>query len=125
MRESVVKNPSTIALFSKEMLSKKEFVLDLVKESGEALFYLPEWQDDKEVVMGSVKKDGLSLFYASYRLQNNSNIVKVALRENKESLRFSSFEIQDRIEKEGISAWLEENKSKIPQKRKMKEEHER
>ena len=75
----------------------KEFVLEAVKSSGEALEYASkELQNDKEVVLEAIKSNGydIALKYASEDLRGDKEVVMEAVKQCGEALEFASKELR-------------------------------
>mmetsp|Transcript_58140 Transcript_58140/g.138352 ORF Transcript_58140/g.138352 Transcript_58140/m.138352 type:complete len:386 (-) Transcript_58140:57-1214(-) len=80
---------------SKELWRSKAFVLARVHECGEQLWRAsPELQDNFEVVRMAVSNSGLALRFASERLRGRKEIVTAAVSADGWALRFASEQLQ-------------------------------
>ena len=65
-----------------ELKNDREFMLQAVKQDGNALLYASkELKNDREIVMEAVKQDGTALQYASAELKGNREIVMEAVKQ--------------------------------------------
>lgn len=80
-RETALKRPERISIWSEALRDDKGLVLAAVQHDGAALEYVSSRLcDDYEVVLTSVKGNGAALKWASTRLQDNYDIVYAAIK---------------------------------------------
>ena len=78
-----------------KIITDRNEAMEMVAKNGINLQYLsPELQDDEELVRIAVNQDGWALGYASPRLQDNDEIVKIALSRDSDALQFASHRLQ-------------------------------
>jgi hypothetical protein len=94
--ELIKKEPRIFLLCSDELRADKEVVLEFFKQNGYTL--LGALQDDKEIVEIAVNQNGLALRDASERLQDNGEIVEIAVNQNGLALRDVSQRLRDNEE---------------------------
>ena len=64
------------------LLQDKEFIIEVVKQNGLALFWVPNFMTDKQVFLEAVKQNGLALQYASPLLKNDEEVVSAAIKQD-------------------------------------------
>lgn len=90
------------------LIDKKED-FEVTKKIGLLLQHASKrLQDDKEVVKLAVEKNGLALKYASDNLKNDKEIVIIAIRNNPYSLEFASDNLKN--DKEVVKLAINKNK---------------
>ena len=83
----VLRSRNTFFMNASQEWNDKNFVLNKIKENGEALEYASDdLKNDKEVVLVAVQENGLALLFASYELKKDREILSWAKLSRGESL---------------------------------------
>ena len=90
--ELIKKEPRIFLLCSDELRADKEVVLEFFKQNGYTL--LGALQDDKEIVEIAVNQNGLALRDVSQRLRDNEEIVEIAVKQNGEALEYAGDDLK-------------------------------
>jgi hypothetical protein len=84
---------------SENLKNDPVFIIEVVKQKGEALKYVSKaLQENKEVVLEAVKQDGSALEFASEELKSDEEIVFEALVQNGLAIKFASEELKNNKE---------------------------
>lgn len=95
----------------------KKIILEALKSNISAIKYVPnELYDDKEIVLMVVNSDGHLLWKVSDRLLDDIDVVKTAIRQNPEAIRFDGQRLKDSNEIKSILNLLNEDKNREEEK---------
>lgn len=86
--EASLNNPQAFRFVSRKQVKDRDLVLRIAKGNGDGwdLFVEQGYQNDREVVLAAVRCDGKNLQYASMELQNDKQIVIVAVLSSPDTL---------------------------------------